>query len=146
MLNEENMKKYLILFLLSCYSFVLNAAEENIKVEETKETIFEAQEKEKKENLEKYDEEQRDYSFINNNFYEDDVVRVYNNTAYSFDGAQNKFMSGQTYDVGVDDFAVSFGYGMEFKLDLVNKVGYEYVSSFPYDRGQMVRFFWSKRF
>ncbi|MDY6481922.1 hypothetical protein SKM54_05615 [Acinetobacter faecalis] len=140
------MKKYLILFLLSCYSFVLNAAEENIKVEETKETIFEAQEKEKKENLEKYDEEQRDYSFINNNFYEDDVVRVYNNTAYSFDGAQNKFMSGQTYDVGVDDFAVSFGYGMEFKLDPVNKVGYEYVSSFPYDRGQMVRFFWSKRF
>ncbi len=140
------MKKYLILFLLSCYSFVLNAAEENIKVEETKETIFEAQEKEKKENLEKYDEKQRDYSFINNNFYEDDVVRVYNNTAYSFDGAQNKFMSGQTYDVGVDDFAVSFGYGMEFKLDLVNKVGYEYVSSFPYDRGQMVRFFWSKRF
>ncbi|MDY6467388.1 hypothetical protein SKM57_02150 [Acinetobacter faecalis] len=140
------MKKYLILFLLSCYSFVLNAAEENIKVEETKETIFEAQEKEKKENLEKYDEEHRDYSFINNNFYEDDVVRVYNNTAYSFDGAQNKFMSGQTYDVGVDDFAVSFGYGMEFKLDLVNKVGYEYVSSFPYDRGQMVRFFWSKRF
>ncbi len=140
------MKKYLILFLLSCYSFVLNAAEENIKVEETKETIFEAQEKEKKENLEKYDEVQRDYSFINNNFYEDDVVRVYNNTAYSFDGAQNKFMSGQTYDVGVDDFAVSFGYGMEFKLDPVNKVGYEYVSSFPYDRGQMVRFFWSKRF
>ncbi len=140
------MKKYLILFLLSCYSFVLNAAEENIKVEETKETIFEAQEKETKENLEKYDEKQRDYSFINNNFYEDDVVRVYNNTAYSFDGAQNKFMSGQTYDVGVDDFAVSFGYGMEFKLDLVNKVGYEYVSSFPYDRGQMVRFFWSKRF
>ena len=140
------MKKYLILFLLSCYSFVLNAAEENIKVEETKETIFEAQEKEKKENLEKYDEEQRDYSFINNNFYEDDVVRVYNNTAYSFDGAQNKFMSGQTYDVGVDDFAVSFGYGMEFKLDPINKVGYEYVSSFPYDRGQMVRFFWSKRF
>lgn len=139
------MKKYLILFLLSCYSFVLNAAEENIKVEETKETIFEVQEKEKK-NLEKYDEEQRDYSFINNNFYEDDVVRVYNNTAYSFDGAQNKFMSGQTYDVGVDDFAVSFGYGMEFKLDPVNKVGYEYVSSFPYDRGQMVRFFWSKRF
>ncbi len=55
-------------------------------------------------------------------------------------------MSGQTYDVGVDDFAVSFGYGMEFKLDPVNKVGYEYVSSFPYDRGQMVRFFWSKRF
>ncbi len=140
------MKKYLILFLLSCYSFVLNAAEENIKVEETKETIFEAQEKEKKENLEKYDEVQRDYSFINNNFYEDDVVRVYSNTAYSFDGAQNKFMSGQTYDVGVDDFAVSFGYGMEFKLDPVNKVGYEYVSSFPYDRGQMVRFFWSKRF
>ena len=63
------MKKYLILFLLSCYSFVLNAAEENIKVEETKETIFEAQEKETKENLEKYDEKQRDYSFINNNFY-----------------------------------------------------------------------------
>ena len=140
------MKKYLILFLLSCYSFVLNAAEENIKVEETKETIFEAQEKETKENLEKYDEKQRDYSFINNNFYEDDVVRVYNNTAYSFDSAQNKFMSGQTYDVGVDDFAVSFGYGMEFKLDPINKVGYEYVSSFPYDRGQMVRFFWSKRF
>ena len=140
------MKKYLILFLLSCYSFVLNAAEEKIKVEETKETIFEVQEKEKKENLEKYDEVQRDYSFINNNFYEDDVVRVYNNTAYSFDGAQNKFMSGQTYDVGVDDFAVSFGYGMEFKLDPINKVGYEYVSSFPYDRGQMVRFFWSKRF
>ncbi|MTD11689.1 hypothetical protein GIX10_09660 [Acinetobacter sp. YIM 103518] len=107
--------------------------------------MFEVQEKEKK-NLEKYDEEQRDYSFINNNFYEDEVVRVYNNTAYSFDGAQNKFMAGQTHDVGVDDFAVSFGYGMEFKLDPVNKVGYEYVSSFPYDRGQMVRFFWSKRF
>lgn len=140
------MKKYLILFLMSCYSLELNAAEEKINVEETKETIFEIQEKEKKENLEKYDEAQRDYSFINNSFYEDEIMRVYNNTAYSFDGAQNKFMAGQTNEVGVDDFAVSFGYGMEFKLDPVNKVGYEYVSSFPYDRGQMVRFFWSKRF
>lgn len=141
------MKKYLIFLLcIGFFTMDLKASEENINVEEKKETIFEIQEKEQKENVDKYEEEQRDYSFIKNNFYEDESLRVYNNTAYRFDGVQNKFMAGQANHVGIDDFAVSFGYGMEFKLDSTHKVGYEYVSSFPYDRGQVVRFFWSKRF
>lgn len=147
-LNGVMMNKYLILCVLGCYCMEMNAAEEhnNKNEEEIKETLFETQEKEQKEKIEKIDEEFRDYSFLKNNFYEDENLRIYNNTAYQFEGAQNKFMAGQKNNVGVDDFAVSFGYGMEFKLDQAHKVGYEYVSSFPYDRGQMVRFFWSKKF
>lgn len=140
------MKKYLILFFVGLLALDLKASDENINVEDKKETIFEMEEKEQKESVDKYEEEQRDYSFIKNNFYEGDSMRIYNNTAYRFDGAHNKFMAGQASHIGIDDFAVSFGYGMEFKLDPAHKVGYEYVSNFPYDRGQVVRFFWSKRF
>ncbi|MEG0915010.1 MAG: hypothetical protein RSG57_04585 [Christensenellaceae bacterium] len=34
------------------------------------------------------------------------------------------------------------GYGIEIKVNKRNKVGYEYLSNFPYDRGQLIRFFW----
>lgn len=140
------MNKSLILLVFSCISPALFATELSPSDENKKETIFEIQEREQKEKIQKIDEQFQDYDFIKNNFYEDEGLRIYNNTAYQMDHAQNKIVEGQTRKLDVDDFAVSFGYGMEFKLNSIHKVGYEYVSSFPYDRGQMVRFFWSKRF
>lgn len=31
---------------------------------------------------------------------------------------------------------------MTYKINADHKIGYEYISSFPYDRGQLIRIFW----
>jgi hypothetical protein len=124
------------------------SAESNLQQDEIvePEPLFEIQAREQKELAEKFEEEQRNYNILNHDFYENEVVRIYNNTAYQFDNAENKLMSGESDNLGFQNFAISFGYGMEFKLDKIHKVGYEYVSNFPYDRGQIIRLFWLRSF
>ena len=140
------MKRYLILVILLLANMKLLADEEIKNENNDKETLFEIQQKEEKQKIEQYEIEQRNYEILNHDFYENEKIRVYNNTIYQFENTENKMMSDQADILGLQDFAISFGYGTEFKLDDVNKVGYEYVSSFPYDRGQIIRLFWSKRF
>lgn len=111
-----------------------------------RETIFDIEAKESQEQFEKFKEQQRDYSVWNQKLYENDYLRIYNHSLYQFDDAKNKMMAGQNENSNLQDLKLSFGYGMEFKLDKAHSVGYEYVSNFPYDRGQLIRIFWSKRF
>ncbi len=85
----------------------------------------------------------QDYGLVENLFFENEIVKIYNYTAYETDGAKNKFLSGQSEQIGLQDFAVSFGYGMEFRVNQRHSVGYEYLSNFPYDRGQIIRLFWN---
>lgn len=85
----------------------------------------------------------QDYGLIENLFFENEIVKIYNYTAYEADGAKNKFLSGQSEQIGLQDFAVSFGYGMEFRVNPRHSIGYEYLSNFPYDRGQIIRLFWN---
>lgn len=111
-----------------------------------KPTMFDIQMQEEKDKKDELIEKQHDMKFLNHTLYKNEYFRIYNNTAYDFDHAQHKMSSGIQGVIGLNDLEISFGYGMEFSVNEINKVGYEYVSNFPYERGQMVRFFWSKIF
>lgn len=43
---------------------------------------------------------------------------------------------------GLNDLSISLGYGIVYQINQDNRIGYENLSSFPFDRGQMVRLFW----
>ena len=88
----------------------------------------------------------QDYGIIENLFYENEHIKIYNYTAYEVDSAQSKFLLGQSDQIGVQDFGLSFGYGIAFRVQDRHSIGYEYLSNFPYDRGQMIRIFWNYLF
>ncbi|OTG87555.1 hypothetical protein B9T31_03375 [Acinetobacter sp. ANC 4558] len=139
------MKKYLILWIFILINSTVWADEYVDEENFDRPTIFEIQANEKKEKLDALAEEAREYSTISNKWYENDKIRIYNNTLYELD-AENFKAGGMSEPTAIKDFKFSIGYGMEYKIDSERKIGYEYVSNFPYDRGQMLRFFWSKSF
>lgn len=143
------MKKYspLILILLSVNSSLVWAIEKDPEFGMlNQETMFDLHEKEEQQKAHEFEIEQRNFSYLQNNFYENDHVRIYNNSAYQLDNPKNPFAEPKLNDFNLKDLDISLGYGMEFKLNHDDKVGYEYRSTFPYDRGQMLRLFWSKDF
>ena len=85
-------------------------------------------------------------SRLDNAFYEDRDIRIYNNTLYSMDELSNKYRQAQASQVTMSDLSISLGYGMAFNLNKNQSVGYEYISSFPHDRGQSIRLFWKITF
>ena len=91
-------------------------------------------------------QEKTDYSILHNLFFQDDRWRVYNYTAYQTNQFNQKMLTGDTSNLSLDDFSISLGYGMVYQLNKNNRIGYEYLSSFPFDRGQLVRFFWLRIF
>lgn len=95
---------------------------------------------------EQHNEKENDYSVANNDFYENEYVRVFNYTAYNSDNFTNKLGTGEFNSADLDALKISIGYGIEIKLNKRNKLGYEYLSNFPYDRGQLIRFFWVQLF
>ena len=91
-------------------------------------------------------QEKTDYSILHNLFFQDDRWRVYNYTAYQTNQFNQKMLTGDTSNLSLGDFSISLGYGMVYQLNKNNRIGYEYLSSFPFDRGQLVRFFWLRIF
>ena len=85
-------------------------------------------------------------SRLDNSFYDDDGMRVYNHTLYSMDEVKSKYANAQADQVTMSDLSISLGYGMEFDVKEDQTVGYEYTSSFPHDRGQSIRLFWKIAF
>ncbi|MCH7336870.1 hypothetical protein [Acinetobacter sp. NIPH 2699] len=83
-----------------------------------------------------------DYSILHNLFFQDERWRVYNYTAYETNRFNEKMLTGDTTNFALDDFSISLGYGIAYQLNPRHRIGYEYLSSFPYDRGQWIRFFW----
>ena len=63
-------------------------------------------------------------------------------TAYNSVSLSHKLGTGEFHSSDLDVLSISFGCGIEIKVNKRNKVGYEYLSNFPYDRGQLIRFFW----
>ncbi|MPW45062.1 hypothetical protein D7V21_01650 [Acinetobacter guerrae] len=94
---------------------------------------------------EQHDQEENNYNVLKNPFFSNERINVYNYTAYNTDILKNKALSGGSDHVSVDDLSISFGYGITYKINSDHKIGYEYISSFPYDRGQLIRIFsiWS---
>ena len=89
-----------------------------------------------------HDQASMNYSILKNRFYENERIRVFNYSAYSVQQLKTSLLNPASTPMDADNFYISFGYGIEFKVDKFNKIGYEYISSFPYDRGQLLRFFW----
>ena len=104
-------------------------------------SLFEQAEEQKK-LAEAHDKEMSDYSILNNAFYENDRIRIFNYTAYNMQQLKNTLLNPTNSNTSGTELTISFGYGMEFKINALNKLGYEYISSFPYDRGQLLRLYW----
>lgn len=99
---------------------------------------------EQKKLAEEHEQELKKYSVLSNQFYEDEYFKIFNYTAFTTDDFKNRVSAGQSVQQEVQGLNISVGYGMEFKINKNNRLGYEYLSSFPYDRGQMVRLYWVK--
>ena len=130
----KNLSYFILFFSCACHAGDYNFfTEVNDDTEETFDSAYPQQEK-------------TDYSILHNLFFQDDRWRVYNYTAYQANQFNQKMLTGDTSNLSLDDFSISFGYGMVYQLNKNNRIGYEYLSSFPFDRGQLVRFFWLRIF
>lgn len=89
-----------------------------------------------------YDKQKTDYAVLSNKIYQNQRIKVFNYTAYDRDQISSQLQSSDLKLDHLGDLSVSFGYGIEFRVNPRNKVGYEYLSSFPYDRGELIRLFW----
>ncbi|WP_151799120.1 hypothetical protein [Acinetobacter calcoaceticus] len=88
-----------------------------------------------------HDDEVNNYNVLKNEFYSNERWVVYNYTAYDTGQIQNKNINGLTNHLNIQDLSISVGYGVNYSVNPRLKIGYEYISSFPYDRGQLIRFF-----
>ena len=130
----KNLSYFILFFSCACHAGDYNFfTEVNDDTEETFDSAYPQQEK-------------TDYSILHNLFFQDDRWRVYNYTAYQTNQFNQKMLTGDTSNLSLDDFSISLGYGMVYQLNKNNRIGYEYLSSFPFDRGQLVRFFWLRIF
>ena len=130
----KNLSYFILFFSCACHAGDYNFfTEVNDDTEETFDSAYPQQEK-------------TDYSILHNLFFQDDRWRVYNYTAYQTNQFNQKMLTGDTSNLSLGDFSISLGYGMVYQLNKNNRIGYEYLSSFPFDRGQLVRFFWLRIF
>ena len=130
----KNLSCFILFFSCACHAGDYNFfTEVNDNTEEMFDSAYPQQEK-------------TDYSILHNLFFQDDRWRVYNYTAYQTNQFNQKMLTGDTSNLSLGDFSISLGYGMVYQLNKNNRIGYEYLSSFPFDRGQLVRFFWLRIF
>ena len=130
----KNLSCFILFFSCACHAGDYNFfTEVNDDTEEMFDSAYPQQEK-------------TDYSILHNLFFQDDRWRVYNYTAYQTNQFNQKMLTGDTSNLSLDDFSISFGYGMVYQLNKNNRIGYEYLSSFPFDRGQLIRLFWLRIF
>jgi len=117
-----------------CISLAVSAEEYNFFTDmgDDTEALFDAA----------YPEMKTEYSMLHNSFFQGERWRVYNYTAYQTNQFNHKMLTGDTTNLSLDDFSISLGYGMLYQLNRTNRIGYEYLSSFPFDRGQLIRLFW----
>lgn len=130
----KNLSYFILFFSCACHAGDYNFfTEVNDHTEETFDSAYPQQEK-------------TDYSILHNLFFQDDRLRVYNYTAYQTNQFNQKMLTGDTSNLSLDDFSISLGYGMVYQLNKNNRIGYEYLSSFPFDRGRLIRLFWLRIF
>ena len=130
----KNLSYFILFFSCACHAGDYNFfTEVNDDTEEMFDSAYPQQEK-------------TDYSILHNLFFQDDRWRVYNYTAYQTNQFNQKILTGDTSNLSLGDFSISLGYGMVYQLNKNNRIGYEYLSSFPFDRGRLIRLFWLRIF
>lgn len=125
-------------YFILCFSCICHAGDYSFFAgfEDDSEEMFDAA----------YPEMKTDYSVLHNQLFQDERWRVYNYTAYQTNQFNHKMLTGDTSNLSLDDFSISLGYGIVYQLNSTNRIGYEYLSSFPFDRGQLIRLFWLRIF
>lgn len=83
---------------------------------------------------------------LEHTLFQNEKFRVYQHSEYNLDQATQKLKSGALEQLRMGDLTLSVGYGMAYQLDALHIIGYEYVSSFPHDRGQSIQLFWTRLF
>ncbi len=125
--------------------FQLMSEDRNVmEIGEQFKPLWETQEDIQKKLAEEHEKQVLDYSILTNQFYENERIRIFNYTAYNTEQLKNSLLNPTVSSTGTNDFYISFGYGMEFKVNRFNRIGYEYLSAFPYDRGQIIRIYWAR--
>ena len=82
-----------------------------------------------------HDDEINNYNVLKNEFYSNERWVIYNYTAYDTGQLHSKNIAGLTNHINIQDLSISFGYGVNYSVNPRLKIG------FPYDRGQLIRFF-----
>lgn len=89
------------------------------------------------------EEEYKSFDIISHQIYANERIRFFNFTAFSQKDLKNKLGTGSFHLDDIQNLNITLGYGMEYYIKPTVTIGYEYLSSFPYDRGQLVRVFWN---
>lgn len=126
--------------------FVIEQQDESlIKIKDQQDEIDFGLNLEQQKFAQEHDDEVKNYNILQNQFYKNERIRIFNHTAFNSNDFKNKLGSGEFNVDGLQALTISFGYGMEFKINNRNRIGYEYLSSFPYNRGQLIRIFWLRK-
>lgn len=94
----------------------------------------------------KNEKEYSRFSVLNHQIFNNDKIRVFNFTAFDDHDLKNKLNIGHFSFSELNSIQITFGYGIEYLYDKGKAVGYEYLSAFPYDRGQLIRIYWNQSY
>lgn len=142
--NNDQIKNKTSFIKYDFFKHLKKDKNQQIDIEKAIEIANEDLNQEQKKLAEEHEQELKNYSVLSNQIYADERFKLFNYTAFTSDDFKNRISAGQSIHQEVQGLNISMGYGMEFKLNKNNTLGYEYLSSFPYDRGQMVRIYWTK--
>ena len=136
-------KRYIayLCVLSFCLSSSVIFADDALFVEAEEISYFQLNEQQKQLAMQ-HEAMERDYQLLEHDFYTGERIRLFNHTAYQTQDLKAKATGASSGQIGLDDLSISFGYGLEYKVNKSQRIGYEYISTFPYDRGEMVRLFW----
>lgn len=135
------LKFNLILMLQIILTFLMSSTV--YAIQDPQRIVFQFSEQPAKDILDiNYDTQEKDYEVLNSSVYRNERIRIFSYTAYDSNQINTRLKSGNLDLESFGDLSISFGYGVEFRVNYLNKIGYEYLSTFPYDRGQLIRLFW----
>ena len=86
------------------------------------------------------------FSILSNQLFKSDKIRIFNFTAFDQNELKDRLGLGNLDLSDLSNIQITFGYGIEYQYQPGKAIGYEYLSAFPYDRGQLVRIFWNQKF
>lgn len=95
---------------------------------------------------EKNEKEYARFSVLNHQIFNNDKIRIFNFTAFDDHDLKNKLNIGHFSFSELNSIQITFGYGIEYLYEKGKAVGYEYLSAFPYDRGQLIRIYWNQSY
>ena len=86
------------------------------------------------------------FDVLTHSIFQSERIKFFNFTAFDRNELKNKLDTGHFDLSNLEQLSITFGYGVEYLLKENQTIGYEFLSSFPYDRGRLIRIFWNQTF